>query len=196
MKDRNGAPMRLLAAVVLVALAAAGCTGRGEAASAKGTPSPEDREEAILAFTECMREHGIDMPDPETSDDGRPGLRITRDEGANEKVDREELEAARKACEKHLEGTFQQFSPEQRAEMQDRMVRFAECMRDHGIDMPDPDFSESGGRVRAFQAGPGGGIDPDDPDFKKADEACRDEVFDGQGGPGGMLFFGPGRRGG
>jgi hypothetical protein len=82
--------------------------------------------------------------------------------------------------------------------MEDRMVRFAECMREHGIDMPDPDFSDAPGGRRGFVQRIGEGFDPDDPDFKEADEACREEVFAGQGGrgPGGMVFFGTRPRSG
>ena len=35
-----------------------------EGSAAPGSSVPTDPEEAQLAFAECMREHGIDMPDP------------------------------------------------------------------------------------------------------------------------------------
>jgi hypothetical protein len=151
----------------------------------------------MLAFAQCMREHGIDMPDPEVEGGGRrPGLRIVRGEQGADEPDREKLEAAHKACEKHLDGVVQNISPEDRAEMQDKMVRFAACMREHGIDMPDPDFS--GGERGGFRQRIGSSdFDPDDPDFQKADEACREEIFGGDGGPGGpgggpfVQFSGP-----
>ena len=57
-------------------------------------------------------------------------------------------------------------------------------MREHGIDMPDP--NPNGGMV--FEAGPGeggkGGIDPSDPDFQAAQEACGD-LLPGKIGGGG-----------
>jgi hypothetical protein len=46
------------------------------------------------------------------------------------------------------------------------MLAFAECMREHGIDFPDPQFD--GGAVMV--GGPG--IDPEDPEFQAAQEAC------------------------
>jgi hypothetical protein len=55
-------------------------------------------------------------------------------------------------------------------------------MRDHGIDMPDPDFSGGG----AFQIG-GEGVDPAAPDFQAADEECRpilEDILPGRGGAG------------
>ena len=62
-------------------------------------------------------------------------------------------------------------------------------MREHGIDMPDPNFNGTPG------GGSGGGfvgrIDPNDPDFRAAFEECRG-VFEG----GGLIPFGrPGGQG-
>src|SRR5262245_6350841 len=33
--------------------------------------TPEEAEEAFTKYAECMREHGVDMPDPEVAGDGR-----------------------------------------------------------------------------------------------------------------------------
>ena len=45
--------------------------------------------------------------------------------------------------------------PERLAEMREQMLEFAQCMRDHGIDMPDPTFDENG-RIKIDMA-PGEG---------------------------------------
>jgi hypothetical protein len=65
-------------------------------------------------------------------------------------------------------------------------------MREHGIDMPDPEFSDDGGvgiRVGSDEAQAGGarpdGIDPEDEDFQEAAEEC-----------GGETGFGPVMAGG
>jgi hypothetical protein len=65
------------------------------------------------------------------------------------------------------------------ADAQQAMLDFAQCMREHGIDMPDPQFDENGG---ILQKGPN--IDPDRAKFKKAEEACRPagELHDGTTG--------------
>ena len=60
-------------------------------------------------------------------------------------LDQEDFEAAQTACEDLLEdvrGSFGMDDPEQRAKMQEQMLAFAQCMRDHGIDMPDPQFND------------------------------------------------------
>ncbi|MFH1331320.1 MAG: hypothetical protein ABIJ48_11785 [Actinomycetota bacterium] len=74
----------------LLALAAltAGCGGRADAggvATLEGTAntptvaeraegSEVDLEEALLAFAACMREHGLDLPDPDFTVDGVAGM--------------------------------------------------------------------------------------------------------------------------
>jgi hypothetical protein len=87
---------------------------------------------------------------------------------------------AMEACRDLLpEGTGQRegMSAEDQAAFQDAMLEYAQCMRDEGIDMPDPDFSEGGGFIGMAE-----GIDPSDPDFQAADEVCRplmEEVLPG-----------------
>ena len=44
---------------------------------ASGTTAPSDPAEAALQFAQCMREHGIDMPDPQFSGDGNFGIAIS-----------------------------------------------------------------------------------------------------------------------
>ena len=74
------------------------------------------------------------------------------------------------ACGSLIEGTVRELDPEQQAEMQARALEFAECMRDHGIDMPDPQFDEDGG-VAIMIGGPDGApIDP--ATMQAAQEAC------------------------
>jgi hypothetical protein len=133
-----------------------------------------DPQEAMLEFTECMRDHGIDMADPQFDGEGRGGITL---EATPENED--DLAAAQEACQPLLENarSEMELDPEQEAEMREQLLDFAECMRDHGIDMPDPQFSDDGGFV--VQAGPEGGGPREDPDFAAAAEECQAE-----GGPG------------
>jgi hypothetical protein len=69
--------------------------------------------------------------------------------------------------------------------MKEQMLAFAQCMRDHGIDMPDPTF-DADGRVK-IDAGPGGVAELRDADaFNEAADACN------QGGDGPMIQVSPG----
>ena len=54
-------------------------------------------------------------------------------------------------------------------------------MREHGVNMPDPQF-EGGGRVR--MGGPGTDVNPESPRFREAQEACQDKLPGGPGRPG------------
>ncbi len=148
-----------------------------------GATSPEDREEAMLEFAECMRDHGVDMQDPQFGGDGEGGMIVVEEQAA----DRDEMQAAQEACEPILEDAMGdlQLDPEQEAEMREELLEFAECMRDHGIDMPDPVFGDDG-RV-TMEAAPGERFEPgeEDEEFRAASEACGRER-----GPG-MVLSGP-----
>lgn len=133
-----------------------------------------DPEEAFQEYTECMREHGIDMPDP-GSEDGMISI-----EGSSEDLDFSALDEAAAECDPILEAAFGEFelNPEQQAELMDQELAFAQCMRDTGVDWPDPD--PNGGNTIAL---------PDDVDPETVDAAigkCSEEAF----GAGGLVIGG------
>jgi hypothetical protein len=158
----------LLAACAL-AVAACGEDG-GSDGGATGASERDKGRQAALDHAQCMREHGVDMPDPQF-DGGRIMQR-----GPDENVPREKLEEAEKACEKYLESVEgPELTEEQQQEFRERALAHSECMREHGIEnFPDPTFDEDGGAQ--IQIGPGSGLDPDDPEFREAEEACEDEM--------------------
>jgi len=149
-----------------------------------------DPEEAMLAYTECMREQGIAMADPVMDDEGN--LRLSRPERvADGEFNREEMMAAREACAPLFEGVAQQFERPDETEFQDGLLAYAACMRENGYDMPDPDLTSSEPGTGGGQPGGGGrfGIsheDRDDPAFQAANGVCQD-LFIGGSGPGGGL---------
>jgi hypothetical protein len=164
---------------VVLAFTLAACGGNDDdgvaslgddAAEASASASPSvDPEEALQRFAECMREHGVeDFPDPQIGDDG--GIQIQAPAGGPGDADRETLDAAMEACQDLLpqdlgpggEGP----SAEDQAALEDALLAYAQCMREHGIDFPDPEFSDGGVTQR------GGDFDPSDPDFQEADEEC------------------------
>jgi hypothetical protein len=172
--------IRAAAVVLLAGLALAACGEDDPAASpAAGGDSgdgatQQERRDAAVAFAECMRENGVDMPDPQFDENG--GMQLRMPPGNDE----EAVEAAQEECQEHLRSVRGGAAPSeaQQAEMRERALAFAECMRENGVDFPDPQFEEGGG---VKLGGPG--IDPEDPDFQDAQEACRDELPNG--GPGG-----------
>lgn len=189
---------RITALVLLLALAAAACgsdssddglatLNQAEAGSDaaavpndEGTDAELDSEEAILAFTECLRDEGFDISDPEFDDGGNLRLRSLFEAGEEAAgFDREEMRAGMDACSEHLEGIAQQFDRADRAEMEDRLYVYAACMRENGYEMADPDFSLEGGPGSGGGIGQGGGgpfadVDFSDPAFVAANDACQD----------------------
>ena len=210
-------PGRLAALAVTVVLMVAGCGGSGDgtgiasleggsddptATTATADTTAVDPEQAMLDFAQCMRDQGIDMADPTTDENGN--FQMMRPSGGGEggefdPADREAMQAAREACSEYLEGLAQQFDRPDMTEMQDLMLEYAACMRENGVDMPDPDFADS---ADSPGQGPGarlgftsGDYDPDDPVFQAANEACQD-IFGSDGMPGMMGGFPGGGPGG
>jgi hypothetical protein len=107
--------------------------------------------------------------------------------GANEPPDGDKLNAATQACQHLLpqggqDGPARTMDPQ----LQDQMLQFAQCMRDHGIDFPDPQFD--GGRVTIGMGGPDGskdGADLPDPNSKQFQDA---QTECGKNLPGGAPF--------
>jgi hypothetical protein len=196
--------LRFALALLAIALLAA-CTGASanpSGVASLGSQSPEpgssaepqasiDPEEAALAFAQCMREHGVDMPDPQVGSNGEMSFSIGVGPG---KGDRSQLQEAQEACQDLMPGAFGE-PREIPQEQRDAMLAFAQCMRDNGIDMPDPVF-ESGGRVMIGSPGDEGEgprFDPRSEEFQAAEEACSDLL--GEMRPGGNLTPGGGSSG-
>ena len=169
----------LVAAIALVAAACGGSNASGVATlddptSTTSTKTPDalaGDESRIMEFSQCMRDNGVaEFPDAVVSEDG------AIDFGGFEQFDefdQDDMEAAFDVCVDRLEGLS--FGPGGAnfdfTEIQDTLLEFAQCMRDNGFDLPDPDFSNfdlAGG------VGPFGEIDPTEPDFEEALEACQD----------------------
>jgi len=127
-------------------------------------------EDAVIAFTACLRDEGLDVEDPTVDDQGNlrpPRLRDIAD------VDREMAESAFATCAPHLEGVAFGLDSEDRTEREDSLLAFAACARENGYDMPDPDFSHAG-VPGSGGGGPFAGINKDDPAFQAALKACSD----------------------
>ncbi len=98
-------------------------------------------EEGVLDFAQCMREEGINFPDPTFDIDGNP-------EFDNLEIENEEeFETAFENCEDILRNALpEQFDldPEVEAALVDASLEFSQCMREQGIDFPDPKPGEFG----------------------------------------------------
>ena len=122
-----------------------------------------------------MRDNGIDMPDPEF--DGEGGVSISAQGGSGGPgPDDPEFHAAEEECQPIMQDARPDvdLDPEQQAEMQDQLVAVAECMRERGHDMPDPEVNGDG-TVEMRVGGPGGprGERPDE-EFEQDLEECHE----------------------
>ncbi len=174
-------------------IASLGTTATTEGRGGAGTDGPEetgpeDPEEAMLAYTKCMRDQGIDMPDPISDDDGESGAFVVEDD-SRVGGDMEDFMAAEEECAPLLEAAMSdiEVDPELQAEMREDMLEFTECMREQGIDMPDPVFNEDGGgmSVEMSEGAPAEAGEPFEPDpgMEAAMEEC--------GGPGSAMAATP-----
>ena len=166
-------------ATIAAGLVIAGCGG-GAAAEDDPAAQRENFEDAQLKFVQCLREHGVEIDDPQ---DGRLEFRVGPGEGNGNP---EEFEKAQEECRPILEeaGGPPELSEEEREEFQEQALAFARCMRRNGIDMPDPEFDGGGIRQRM-----GEGIDPESARFREAQKKCEEFQPERPGGPG--LRVGP-----
>jgi hypothetical protein len=163
--------------------------GGGEEAS--GDDEGASFEDAQVEFTECMRENGVDMPDPEPGDG--PGIRIQAGEEGGIDPSSESFQAASEECGQIIEDSIPEGERPDPAEIRDQLHEMTECLRDEGYDVPEPTIVGPGEDPpeQPQSGGPGGELEElqDDPEFQQAQDDCSaeaglDEGF-GPGGPGG-----------
>jgi len=127
--------------LIAVLLALVACGSKQDEGGAK-----KDDTGDMVKFAQCMRENGIEMPDPKQDDKG--GVMIEAAPGDSGPIDEDKMKTAHEACKKHLPngGEFKPPSPEE----QDKMRQQAKCMRDKGYNWPDPKF-EGGGMAESIE---------------------------------------------
>ncbi len=121
--------------------------------------APLDEGAQALVFAECMRDNGIDMPDPGP---GQQGLADAFRAVAGN-YDRATLRRAIAACQ----NLIPQYGQEEHAD-DDWQLELAECLREQGLEVSDNPFEDAHS----------GAIDVNE--FSAAMEVCRD-VMTGDG---------------
>ncbi|MFD6200439.1 hypothetical protein ACWCQF_07030 [Streptomyces rubiginosohelvolus] len=146
----------LAAALALTATACSG-DGGGTKDGGSASDSKKTKEDQALEHRKCLREQGLDIPEPKP---GENGMGVTIDGGS---MGKEKMEKAFKACEDKAVGG----GPKELTQAEkDKMVAYARCMRQNGFDMPDPKFD--GGAMQAAPALK----QKDMKKFEKANKAC------------------------
>jgi hypothetical protein len=161
-------PFAAAAVVGLLVLSACSAAEGDGVASAGGEENPAnppaaeqaaplDEDAQALVYAECMRDNGIDMPDPGP---GRQGLVDALQAVAGN--DRATMRLALSACE----DLMPQYAQEQHAD-EDWQLALAECLREQGLDVSDTPFEDAHS----------GAIDVNE--FSAAMEVCRDVLTGG-----------------
>jgi hypothetical protein len=173
MPRRRPVVLTTVVASAALALLAAGCGGgrsAGVASVASATASTmttQDAQGALLAFSRCMRSHGMpSFPDPQQFVGGSVKLTIHQT-GADSSP---HFRTAMRACNRLLpsRGGSQETAQQTRTQLAD-MLSFARCMRSHGVTrFPDP-RPQGGLSVEMVQAA---GIDVHSPAVLRVVQTC------------------------
>jgi hypothetical protein len=138
---RRSFPARRVAAITAalagVACVAAACSTPKNPA---GNSSPSDPGAQALAYSQCMRSHGVpDFPDPKvSSNSGGTGVSMGVGTRGDLNPSKPAFKAASQACRSLQPG--EDNPPAQSAQELATDVKFADCMRSHGYPgFPDPD---------------------------------------------------------
>jgi hypothetical protein len=170
------------------ASAAVSCAGAITACGSAGSAGyhdphyPYGAPNVPFSMSKCMHANGVpDFPDPRAGPGGSGGgvgwpgggpAMISSDVLVvmGQRLGGPAVAAAAKVCKEYMAPTGPPPAPSesQRA----AALHFAECMRAHGLNFPDPTFS---GGNQQINLGPG--LNPESPAVKAASKAC--------GGPGG-----------
>jgi hypothetical protein len=184
---RHAAMSLVLVAALAVVVSACGSSSSSNSA-VTGTPvaSSTSAYQARLQFAKCMRAHGVNVPDPSPNGGPAAGAGGAGGGGGFRQLrNSPNYQSAFTACRKSLgrAGGFGNITSAQRAQFRADAVKFAECMRSHNIDIPDPGSNGAGG-FGIFRSIPSS--ERQSPAFQSAIKACSSNLprF-GRGGPGG-----------
>ena len=161
-----------LVGVTGLTLAASACgvlTGGSvtQLSTSSGTNGPRSRDPQT--YSACMRSHGVpNFPDPGGTGQIRLDPRKLAESGID--VDSPRFKRAARACLRLQPKGARATARQPTAGQQQAMLRFARCMRSHGVpNFPDPQ--------------PGGALDlaqkvaaPNSPQFKATEHTCRNFV--------------------
>jgi hypothetical protein len=156
---------RALAALSLAAGVLAGCGGTSTTAA----QVPTSGAPGALAFSQCMRAHGVSgFPDPGAAPGGPAntigGIAIPSSINLQAPV----VASALHGCQPIISRAIsRQGRPPITAELKAKLIAQAQCMRNHGIPVQDPSFP-SGGGIAVTDAG----VNPQSPAYVHAAAGC------------------------
>jgi hypothetical protein len=128
---------KLMIAIAVLALGVlAGCDSNSSGGGgAAGMAKTDEIGKAAVEFARCMRDHGYPVSDPTFDQDGLPQFGGAQ----TDIVKNEEYDNIRRTCLAPLTAAYQAAGVPNKKEINpDELLGFARCMREHGIDIPDP----------------------------------------------------------
>ena len=147
----------LFPAVILLAVLLLSCSNTNDSVSSVATINQSDQtsiesgkeltnEEIATNFSQCMRDRGFDVKDPEVYSDGSVNLESIKQSIGDDPLYQSKNSKYLKTMDECLpllrEGSFSgEKSEYDEIEEQDKALKFTECLRELGINVPDPDFS-------------------------------------------------------
>ncbi len=167
-----------ITAMAAAALLAAACGGSPSSTGAGGSPNAggSANSTSAVAYASCMRSHGVpDYPDPDSSGQ-LPKIAAASQVGVSDS----RLTAAQGACQA-LWPYQAPTQAQQRQQLTDDL-KFAQCMRSHGVpNFPDPTAEPSGPRFLISVSRDG--FDPHSPQILAKARACEYVLPAGTGLP-------------
>ena len=152
-----------IAALLTIAALTAGCSSSSGPGVASAGPSPKatssgSSKPGELAYAQCMISHGVkNFPEP----NAQGQLKLSQGQQLPD-VNSPQFASAMQAC-KALNPASVAISPSQQAAYQAAQLKYATCMRAHGVpNFPDPANG-------SFDLG---GINVNSPQVQKANSAC------------------------
>jgi hypothetical protein len=179
----RNAIITLIALGASAALMACGGKASGDDAQAKA-------QDAALAYAKCMREHGVDVPDPKSSSGGGGGFGIQIN--STDPQQNQNFQDAQNACGDILQKAIPEGDRPDPTEMRDKLHQMTECLRNKGYDVPEPQVFGPGDSPPDNPPQPSQKLQDlmNDPDFQQAQEDCSKSAGLPGGGPG--IQVGPG----
>ena len=183
--SRHGIRAVITLAAVGASTALVACGG----SEASGDDAQANAEDAALEYAKCMREHGVDVPDPKPGQGGF-GIQIQ----SSDPRENQNFQDAQDACGDILQKAIPEGDRPDPAEMRDKLHEMTECLRDKGYDVPEPQIFGPGDEPPDNPPAPDKDLQDlmDDPDFQQAQEDCSKDAGLQGGGPGIQVGPGPG----
>ncbi len=143
------------ATALLCALTACGTDGPQQA----GSPTSKSQSDVLLQYAQCMRDNGVQIPDPKPNDPSSLYVGVDKNSPA--------FKSANKVCGSILQGVVEDRknnNGKDARQQQDKLLALAQCLREHGVTVPDP----VAGAEKPF----GDSLDRTNPAVAKAIQAC------------------------